>query len=336
MLINNKNYKYLDIDKFIAMIDEEEEMNNIRIVDGYSAVLGESFIYGEYEYSGGNTVVFPGELFKSWTTERVISSGTYSGTVDACGNVTLSPDLDSVDVNHYIYRRDLTSLEDELKRYAEYCFIYISAIDNISDQEIENAEASGGNVDLIIYKFKEVLVKVDWERARKEVPYVIGIKKILCAMYETHYKKPFIFSNYGKNIYYPFISKVMAPGEKQYLDKEHIREREKVHFSYLEEAASKIEGFALGKNPHKSGMYVVSIVFLSFWGFMTAIGLVSGIVSALKNGDQPFLQSLGVGAYFAFLAAPFFVIGLIFAIVTGVKYKKYKKFNKQYEDLVKQ
>ena len=99
MLLNYKNYKYLDIDKFVAMIDEEEEMNNIRIVDGYSAALGESFIYGQYEFSGGNTVVFPGELFKSWTTERVISSGTYSGTVDACGNVTLSPDLDSVDVN---------------------------------------------------------------------------------------------------------------------------------------------------------------------------------------------------------------------------------------------
>lgn len=335
MLYNYKDYKYLNIDKFINMIDEEEEKYETRNVDGYIASLGESFLYGEYEYSGGNTVLFPGELFKSWKTVEYSSSSTYSGTVDSAGNVTLSPNVDAYDVYHYIYRRDLVSIEDELRRYAEYCFIYISAISNTVDQTLENSKGSGEHVDKIIYEFKKVIDKVNWDEARKNVSYVIGIKKILCAMYEGYYKEPFVFHYYGKTVTYPFISKVMAPSEELYLNKKDIREREKVHFAYLEEAASKIEGFALGKNPHKSAKHDLSIVFLSFWGFMTLIGAISGLVGALRNGQEPVYQTFTVALYFGLMAIPFLIIGVIFAIIVGKKYRKYKKFNKEYEKYIK-
>lgn len=334
MLFNHTNYKYLNIDDFIKKIDDEEGSKKTRVIDGYSASLGESFLYGEYEYSGGNSVEFPGELFKSWVEEKYGSSG-YSGRVDADGYVSLTPDVDTYECYHRIYRRDLVSIEDELKRYAEYCYIYISAISNTVDQTFENAKASGEQVDEIIYRFKEVIDKVNWEQTRKDVSYVISIKKILCNMYEEYYKKPFVFHYYGKNVNYPFISKVLAPSEEQYLNKKDIRKREKIHFAYLEKAALKADSFSLGKNPHKSAMHVLSIVFLSFWGLMTLIGALSGLVSALKNKDQPLYQSFGVALYFGLMAIPFLIVGLVFIVNVGKKYKQYKKFNKQYEKYIK-
>lgn len=338
MLINLKNFEYVNFDDFKLQIDDREGSHKTRIVDGYPAEINESFIYGQYEYIGGDSVLFPGELFEKWKTEEYGggSSSSYSGTVDAAGNVSLSKDTDdsTYDVIHKIYRRDLVSIEDELKRYAEYCFIYISAIYNTIDQALINSNGSGKAVDPYYFELKKVTDKVDWKKAKKDVSYVIGMKKTICAMYEDHYQKSFSFSTYGKEVEYPFVSTVMAPGEEKLLNKKDIRKRKKVHFAYLEEAAVKSQGFNVGKNPHKSAMYIVSIVFLSLWGAAMIYGLATAISSAVK-GKQTVSDMIGFVFAYGSVISPFFIIGLVFIIITSIQYKKYKQFKEQYKEFSK-
>ena len=333
MLFNNKDYRYIAIDRFISMIDEEE--NASRYIDGYSANLYESFIYGEYEYIGGGTVVFPGTLYKTWTTTKYHDSDSYSGWADDAGRVTLSKDSYEETIVHKIYRRDLTSLEDELNRYAEYCYYYISGISNMIDRALKDADASGASPDPFIYVLKDVVDKINWNETKKSVSYVIGLKKALCRFYESHYGEPFTFNIQGKQVVYPFISKIMAPGEDKYLAEKDVREREKIHFDYLEKAANLAETFKIGKNPRKSGKFVVSIVFLVFWAVFTTFGLVTGFGAGIINATNPFLYALEHGAYLAFLALPFFIIGLSMNISVNKQYKKYKDLNDEYQKYLK-
>ena len=336
MLLNLTDFKYLDIERFIGMIDERDSFAFNRSIDGYSAIDAESFIYGEYEYCGGNSVIFPGELYKKWETVDYDSTGSYSGTVDASGNVTLSKDYSETTIHHFIYRRRFDTVDDEIRRYGEYCFHYISAIKNMSEKRITNATAAGGKVESIYYQFKEITDKINWQEAEKDVTYTINLKITLCKMYEAYFKEPFEFVNSGKDLVFHFVSKVMAPGEEQYLGKKDVKKREKVHFAFLEEAANKIRHFTLGKNPHKTAKHVLSIVFLAVWGAFSIFGGLTGIFGGLKNGENLISKFFGMFAYFSFMAHPFLIIGLIFLIIVAVQYSSYKKFNKYYKQFIKE
>ena len=331
MLFNYKDFSYINIDEFLNMV----EMHH---VDNYIGVEGESFLYGEYEFVDGSReeVVFPGKIFKEWTTREYVSSGTYSGYADADGSVTLSEDVDYIDVSHKICRRDLSSLDDELERYAEYCFYYVSALTNDANNAFNNAEASGRSVEDIYYKIQEVTRGISWNLARTDVKYIVDLKKKLCDIYENYFKKPYTFQLYGKTIAYPFISKIMAPGEEKLLDKKNLREREKVHFAYLEkEAEWHNENYLIDEKPRRSGaLFVLSIIFLSFWGLMTGIGALSGYFSGVKNGGDPIMMMLQVAGWFALLASPFFIIGLIFRIKVEKQFKEHKKYIKEHNQKV--
>ena len=287
-----------------------------------------SFIYGIFEYYSNG---YFGHYYKTIEYSETISSG-YSGRINDSGDVNISQDYDYRTFRIKVFRRDFTSLNDEILRYAEYCRYWVVCLDNYLSYQIGNYQNTGKyDNPKIPQMYKEVKLLIT-KKLDLDPLYAIECKKKVEKFYEElGYSHPW---SDGEYVLYHFVSSVCSEEEeeltetykkkKKKFDNDYWLKREKLHFDFLDSQAATANfdcspaAPKAKRNPLKSFWFVASIVAIAF-SVIAFIGLPSAIVDNYPDASAAMFVGIYIGTFFVF--SP----GYIIFIIKLIKYGKWKK-----------
>lgn len=343
MLFDNKNYKDLVFTDFLKLLYEN----------------GGSLLHGDYEYffvfddSSNNHFGHYSDIVKLNIYHE--TGPSYSGHVDAFGYAKLEKDSDGYTSHHtcVLQKRDISSLEDEMLRYAEYCRYYASCINEYCKyQTIHN----GKHVSSEILQAHEAIKNIDFERLNNDPKYAISTRQTAKKAYQIlNFPQPWLNGNY---IWYTFFSKIVGPKEeeltkeyktkKKKFDNTYWYQREQLHFDYLDTLVYQVsfkhlsmkdqdviidylkpkKEIATSTKKNTKPLWLILCVIGILFSIMAFIGLPAAIKESFshpKTSDYVFVY-VGTAAVFS----PFYIIFLILLLKkkndAAVKVDKMKEF----------
>ena len=328
MIVDHTDYSSRSsFDSFLSWIDPQEKYGHGR------HDRGESFIYGRYEYMGDITCGYFCHLHNWWVETRREECG-YTGTISGDSDtVNISSDFYDVDIDHFIFKRDFISLEDEIMRYGDFCVRYCFAAKNHLNGVVEDKRGAGMPVDKKILNLRAMVNAIDEDLLTEDCLYAIRKKKEICPYIEDYWGGPFTLSLNDKPFRYPFVTNIMSDKEKEFVEKwgkkkitsEYYDARERLHFEYLEEMASKVKlnyykkGYEkYWKNPLKSFLFVVATAWNSFFLLLSLIVLIEFAIEPEKFEEAP--PGMIIGTFFVAM-----IPGLLIMLIKLAKYINYKK-----------
>ena len=302
----------------------------------------QSCLYGKYEYWEGKYCYF-GHFYKNETVTVVTTSDSYSGFADSDGYVSLTKNTFSNDYDVIVHRRDLSSLEDEILRYAEYCRLWVTCLDGYLDYQIKNSKNTGKIDDPRIPEFYKDVHRLICKKLDTDPKFAILAKVHVEKFYKAlNIHHPWLHKKY---VWYMFVSSIMSP-EEVALDNEYTKKkleknndywlkREKLHFSYLESKLDEVnlefdpkpvyEHFnpnkkTIKKDPFKGILFPLSIVFS-----ILCVFAYIGLPAALKEMTPPPTSLTYLWAYLGTTLV--FLPAFIILVVKIVRHHKYIKQN---------
>ena len=331
MIIDHTDYSSkMNFDSFLSSIDANNEYGH-GLYDS-----GESRIYGRYEYMGELECGYFCHLYQEWDTEKYVSGG-YTGTITGDGNiVNLSEDVDTMTITHRIFRRDFSSLADEIMRYGDFCVHYCFAAANYLRGLVKDKRGAGAPISKKLLELKERVDLIDYDLLTKDCRFAIRTAKEIRPYLEEFNGGTFNCRLNGKDYRYPFLTNIMSEKEKEFVQKwgkkkvtsEYFDTRERLHFEYLEEMAKKTElnyyeekHSKYWKNPLKSFLFVAACVWAGIVLFFTFLVFLAAAV----EGQAPeFTDMIALISTFITCMLPSVIIGLI-KIAKYIEYKKAMK-----------
>lgn len=235
-----------------------------------------------------------------------------------------------------LFRRDLTSINDEILRYAEYCRYWVETLYNyVADQVKKYPDTGVYDYPEIPNIYAQMKKEVICRKLNTDPKYAIEAKKQI----EKYY--PMVGENhpwYNKEpVWYTFYNDTLSPEEielkefyekkKKKMDDDYWLKREELHFKYLDEQLEKIGRLRfdsssgdVSRSPLKSFWFVASIIGMTFFVF-TILGLPSVIQEQYPSSSvaECILLSIGI----AFVFSPAFLI-------FGLKMGKFRRWKKDY------
>lgn len=318
MLIKSNNYEKNDFKYFVEYELWHEN---------------ESKIYGAYEYFVNG---YFGHYANTIRIHDISSTGTYSGTVDGAGNVSLRENYSSDYYNVEVYRRDLNSLNDELLRYAEYCRHWVTCLHEYLNRQIENYENTGKYDNPQVPEMYDAVHCLISEKLNTDPAYAVECKKKVERFYKIlGYSHPWYNGEY---VWYHFVSSITSEEEQELInfynkskkkkDNTFWAKREELHFKYLDRQLSsnpnlnftsvKPSEHTNKKNPLKSFWFIASIIAITFY-----VLVLFGLPEAIKEIDQK-ADTTQYILYYAGTTAVFTPAFVIF-VIKLIRYKKWKK-----------
>ena len=315
MIAETKNYENEDFGKFIASLNRRQNISGI---------------YGRYEYSvTGFFRHFYQEVAITYQNDETI----YEGWVDENGHVSLTENSRNIGRTVRVYRRDTSSLNDEILRFAEYFRYWAVVIYNHARKLLHNDNQKGYLTNKHLPEIVNTLEPyINNPRINTDPLFCIyaGKKARFFSMNYLNIKHPWLDN--GDPLWYVFFDNVsIGPEERAFINgykkkkgDDYWIEREGLHFKYLEEQAQKMHldygdvstttaeadnnVQPRARNPLRTFWFVVSCVALILFPIV-AMALAS---NNAPNAFYPFLLSL-----------PCLVLGLPIYIVKLNSYRRY-------------
>lgn len=277
MLIDTKDYSKLTTEELAEELHSRGE---------------ESLISGDFEYFDEKRF---GHYFDTVKVTTYSSNDHYSGWADINGNVTLTHYThDSSDSNVDIFRRDLTSLNDEILRYAEYCRLTVIYVLKRLNYEKDMSEKNGKSKYQEALAWHSYVKSLKNDRLDNDPKYAINAKRSIVPVMKLLKEEHPCLGN--QVVWYKFVSSVVSPEEialeesyksaKKKIDNEYWLRREELHFAYLEAELAKIKKLDYYK---EVSVKAQKKAVKKFWFVASIIGLVIylfaliGLPSAIKE-----------------------------------------------------
>ena len=191
--------------------------------------------------------------------------------MDSYGNVELTEHYATTKYHYVIYRRDFESIDDELRRYGEYCVKYVLGLKAYLMKTLRSSGRSGSGASAGMVEVYEFLLRCFDENAlTRNYLYAIKAKRAATQKYKKLVGGYFRPSWYGHALYYPFVTNIMSDRERAFVNagKEDYEKREELHFEYLEQLAKADTPFVPRKKKFSVILLIAGFVLAAFGLFL--------------------------------------------------------------------